>query len=169
MLGNQLKEYRKKKGYTQKEAADALGVVRQTISKWEHETAVPDADMLQKLANLYEVSVSDLLRVSPEQVQEPDRLAEELEKLNDSMAKQLAAQNKVCKVMSVLGVLLLLWGGIGIVRGGINYYATMQDSTLTGETVGVVLSASINLITKGAAKAIVGVMFLVVSGYMKRR
>jgi transcriptional regulator with XRE-family HTH domain len=27
MLGNQLKEYRKKKGYTQKEAADVLGVV----------------------------------------------------------------------------------------------------------------------------------------------
>jgi putative transcriptional regulator len=93
MLGNQLKEYRKKKGYTQEEAADELGVVRQTISKWEHETAVSDADMLQKLANLYEVSVSDLLHVSPEQVQEPDRLAEELEKLNDSMAKQLAAQN----------------------------------------------------------------------------
>jgi transcriptional regulator with XRE-family HTH domain len=169
MLGNQLKEYRKKKGYTQEEAADVLGVVRQTISKWEHETAVPDADMLQKLAMLYGVSVSDLLRVSPEQVQEPNRLAEELEKLNDSMAKQLATQNKVRKVMSVLGVLLLVWGGIGIVMGGINYYATMQDSALTGETVGVVLSASINLITKGAAKAIVGVMLLVVSGYIKRR
>jgi putative transcriptional regulator len=169
MLSNQLKAYRKQKGYTQEEVAQQLQVVRQTVSKWEHGTAVPDATMLQQLAQIYEVNVSDLLEVTPEQVQEPNHLTEELEKLNSRLEQQQKTQSKIRKVITVVGILFLLWGGIGILLGGINYYGTLQDSSLTGETVGIVLSASVNRITKGAGKAIAGVIFLVVSGYLKRR
>ena len=61
MLSENIKEYRKQKGYTQETLAQALNVVRQTVSKWEKGYSVPDADMLEKLADILEVSVSDLL------------------------------------------------------------------------------------------------------------
>ena len=35
MLGENIKTYRQKKGYTQEEVANRLHVTRQTISKWE--------------------------------------------------------------------------------------------------------------------------------------
>ena len=50
MLSKNLKIFRKRKGLTQENVAEALNVVRQTISKWEKGISVPDADMLIKLA-----------------------------------------------------------------------------------------------------------------------
>lgn len=46
MLSNNVKRFRKQKGLTQENVAEALNVVRQTISKWEKGISVPDADML---------------------------------------------------------------------------------------------------------------------------
>ena len=48
MLNEKIKQYRKSKGYTQETLAQQLGVVRQTVSKWEKGFSVPDAEMLQR-------------------------------------------------------------------------------------------------------------------------
>lgn len=44
MFGENLKTLRKQKGFSQEELATRLHVVRQTISKWEKNLSVPDAD-----------------------------------------------------------------------------------------------------------------------------
>ena len=41
-LGNNLYQARKKKGLSQEEVAEKLGVTRQTISKWETDETIPD-------------------------------------------------------------------------------------------------------------------------------
>ena len=61
MFGENLKTLRKQKGFSQEELATRLHVVRQTISKWEKNLSVPDADTLIRLAEILEVSVSELL------------------------------------------------------------------------------------------------------------
>ena len=61
MFGENLKMLRKQKGFSQEELAARLHVVRQTISKWEKGLSVPDAEMLIRLAEILEVSVSELL------------------------------------------------------------------------------------------------------------
>ena len=61
MLNENLKQLRKSKGLSQEELAIRLNVVRQTISKWEKGLSVPDADMLIKIADIFEVSVSELI------------------------------------------------------------------------------------------------------------
>ncbi len=68
MFGENLKTLRKNKGITQEELAARLNVVRQTISKWEKGQSVPDAEMLVKLAEIFEVQVSQLLgsRIEPD-------------------------------------------------------------------------------------------------------
>ena len=60
MFSENLKAYRKAKGLTQEELAVRLHVVRQTVSKWEKGLSVPDADLLVRLAEVLEVSVSQL-------------------------------------------------------------------------------------------------------------
>ena len=47
---------------SQEQVAEALGVSRQAVSKWENGTAEPSTSNLLALAKLYEVDVSELLR-----------------------------------------------------------------------------------------------------------
>ena len=72
MLNENLKQLRKSKGLSQEELAIRLNVVRQTISKWEKGLSVPDADMLIKIADIFEVSVSELLGAKIEEKKEQD-------------------------------------------------------------------------------------------------
>ena len=58
MLKENIRRLRKDKGYLQETLAEALGVVRQTVSKWEKGLSVPDADLLEKMAELLEVDVN---------------------------------------------------------------------------------------------------------------
>lgn len=60
-LGNSLYKYRKKKGLSQEEVAEKLGVSRQTISKWETEETVPDIYQAKKLAKIYGLSLDELI------------------------------------------------------------------------------------------------------------
>lgn len=60
-LGNRLYELRKKKNISQEEAAEKLGVTRQTISKWETDQSLPDFDKILPLCVLYEITTDELL------------------------------------------------------------------------------------------------------------
>ena len=60
MLNESLSKIRRERGLTQESLAIKLNVVRQTISKWENGTAVPDADMLCRIADVLDVPFSHL-------------------------------------------------------------------------------------------------------------
>ena len=67
-LGEVLKDHRMRCSMTQEFVAEALGVSRQAVSKWENGTAEPSTSNLLKLAKLYGISPEDLIRaVQPEQ------------------------------------------------------------------------------------------------------
>ena len=50
MVSEKIKMLRTQKGFSQEELAVKLGVVRQTVSKWEKGLSVPDSQMLISLA-----------------------------------------------------------------------------------------------------------------------
>ncbi|MGI6498221.1 MAG: XRE family transcriptional regulator [Oscillospiraceae bacterium] len=56
-----IKELRKKKGFTQKALAERLGVERSTISMWETEKSKPSCDVLEEMADLFQVSTDQIL------------------------------------------------------------------------------------------------------------
>ncbi len=62
MLGEKIKKYREEKKMTQAEVAEVLGVKPATISKYEAGTLEPNIESLKKLAELFEVSVDELLK-----------------------------------------------------------------------------------------------------------
>ena len=87
MFSENLKRLRKERGFTQESLAIQLNVVRQTVSKWEKGLSVPDAVMLQRLAEVLEVSVSQLLGAEiPEGESQRNEIAELLSKINEQLA-----------------------------------------------------------------------------------
>lgn len=60
-LGNHLFHARKKRGFTQEDVADKLGVSRQTVSKWETDETLPDIHQAKRMSVLYGVSLDELL------------------------------------------------------------------------------------------------------------
>ena len=62
MLGEKIKNYREEKKMTQMEVAEVLEVKPATISKYEAGALEPNIESLKKLAELFEVSVDELLK-----------------------------------------------------------------------------------------------------------
>lgn len=91
MLNENIRTLRKNKGVSQEEMAERLLVVRQTISKWEKGLSVPDAEMLVRIAEYFEVSVSELLgeKIQPQTDTDGLKLlSERLEYINSKIVKK---------------------------------------------------------------------------------
>ncbi|MFM1629730.1 helix-turn-helix domain-containing protein [Streptococcus mutans] len=52
---------RKEKGMTQLELAEKMRVTDKAVSKWERDLSFPDINSIPKLAEIFEVSVDDLM------------------------------------------------------------------------------------------------------------
>lgn len=111
MLNETLSKVRKERGLTQEALAVKLNVVRQTISKWENGTAVPDAGTLCRIAEALDVSVADLLG-SPVNEEKMDMMAiaKSLAETNEQLAVRNRRSSKILKVICgvIIGLFLLI-------------------------------------------------------------
>ena len=62
-IAQRLAAMRREKGYSQEELANRLGLSRQAVSKWERAESSPDTGNLIALADLYGVTLDELVRV----------------------------------------------------------------------------------------------------------
>ncbi len=69
--GEVLKEHRTRCKMTQEFVAEALGVTRQAVSKWESGRSDPSTSNLLALARLYGVQAEELLRQTAREEEEP--------------------------------------------------------------------------------------------------
>ena len=79
---NRLLQYRKENNLSQEELAEKIGVSRQAVSKWERAEASPDTDNLIRLAEIYGVSLDEMLtgkktQAEPQAQPEPEPQADE--------------------------------------------------------------------------------------------
>lgn len=88
MLKDTIKKLRIQQGLSQDELAERVHVVRQTISKWERGTSVPDADSLMALARALGVSAAELLGESAMAEKEPRDLAWETSLLDERVTSE---------------------------------------------------------------------------------
>ena len=125
MLSENIKTLRKQKGYSQEQLADKLNVVRQTVSKWEKGYSVPDADMLEELADIFEVSVGELLGkeiLTEEETTDIAELVKQLKILNDYFAEKVRKRKKLkrifkkfCSIICIIGILFCMYLCVGFV------------------------------------------------------
>lgn len=130
MFSENLKILRKKRGMSQETLAQQLNVVRQTISKWEKGLSVPDAEMLSRIAELFEVSVSDLLGEKIQAEQDYNEIAAQLAVLNEQLAIRNRRNRAVLRVVKiVLGVILaIIIFIVGLNVAGIALYGARIDA-----------------------------------------
>ena len=141
MFSENLKTIRKAKGYTQEELAIKVNVVRQTVSKWEKGLSVPDADVLSHIAEVLEVSVSELLGADIKQEDSKNEVAEQLAKISE----QLAIKNRRSKkIWRIIGIILLaiiivniIWVTVGMIS--FNSYNYSENSIVTEKNVEEIL------------------------------
>lgn len=106
MFSENLKTLRKRKGLSQESLAAQIHVTRQTVSKWEKGISVPDVDMLIKLADILEASVSELLGQkiggeSPNPV-----VVEQLSQIAEQLAIKNRRARRIWKV--IIGIVIAL-------------------------------------------------------------
>ena len=68
-IAEKLKQLRKDNNMTQEDLAEKLNVSRQTISKWETNTTIPDADNIVAISKLFNITTDELLDYRVETVQ----------------------------------------------------------------------------------------------------
>lgn len=98
-LGSSLYHARKKSGLSQENAAEKLGVSRQTISKWETDETLPDIRQSKRLATLYHITLDELIQFDADE--------KEIQQMIDSVSEETQTKidwNKVwSKKYPVLG------------------------------------------------------------------
>lgn len=102
MFNENLRNLRKQKGLSQEELAERLHVVRQTVSKWEKGLSVPDADLLIRIAEIFETSVSTLLGDTVEPSEDKNIIAQKLEQLNALLAEKNRRSRRIWKVVAII-------------------------------------------------------------------
>lgn len=117
MFHENLKTMRKAKGLTQEELSIRLNVVRQTISKWEKGLSVPDADLLIKLAEVFEISVSELLGAKIEMESNVNDIAEQLSRINEQLAIKNRRTRRIWKTILWIIIALLVFNIILAIGG----------------------------------------------------
>lgn len=76
---NNLKKLRKEKGFLQDDVARYLGLTRPAYSHYETGRRIPDADMLEKLADLFGVTTDDILGRNTQPIGRPIEEVPELQ------------------------------------------------------------------------------------------
>ncbi len=61
-IADRIQSLRKQKGMSQEELADAVGVSRQAVSKWESEQATPDLDKVVTMSEIFDTTTDYLLK-----------------------------------------------------------------------------------------------------------
>ena len=98
IITSNLIKYRKQAGLTQAQLASKLGYSDKTVSKWEREEGVPDIYILKDIADLYGITVNDLISPTPTIG----------EKIKEKTTKFLTGRNKLLIVLLAITCLYQL-------------------------------------------------------------
>ena len=61
-VADRIQNLRKTKGISQEQLAEAIGVSRQAVSKWESEQSTPDLDKIVLMSDFFDVTTDYLLK-----------------------------------------------------------------------------------------------------------
>ncbi len=108
-IGEKIYALRREKNLSQGDLADMLDVSRQSVSKWENNTAVPDLQKIIRLSEIFEISVDDLIKSEKPQP-EAETKTEYIVKHERIENRKIAGIILIC--MSFLLTILFLPAGI---------------------------------------------------------
>ena len=69
-IGRSLVKHRRRRGITQDELAEFIGVSKASVSKWETAATYPDITLLPRLAAFFNISIDELIGYEPQMEKE---------------------------------------------------------------------------------------------------
>ena len=119
-LGTMIAELRKQHGMTQLELAEKMGVTDKAVSKWERDLSCPDINSIPNLAEIFGVSVEELMQVKKTAEAPAGKAGEILEIAPKAVAMAMGIAVTVLTILNALDVksgMVML--GIGLACVGI--------------------------------------------------
>lgn len=108
LIGKFIAEERKRKGYTQRELSEKIGITDKTVSKWERGNGFPEVSLLLPLCNELNITVNELL--SGKRVSEED-YRKEAEENMVNLVKE-AQENKKKFILSNMAAALVVLAAV---------------------------------------------------------
>ncbi len=115
-LGTIIRDARKKANLSQEQAAEVLGVSRQTLSNWENGKTYPDILSVLKMSNLYSVSLDCLLKEETSM----EQTYREFLKESTNTVRSKDRNAKLALILVTLGIWALSLIAIGLVKTGMD-------------------------------------------------
>ena len=106
-VGEKIYTLRTKSGYSQEDFAELIGVSRQSVSKWETSSVMPDTEYVVKICNLLHISTDQLLVDEKLPVSEHVKRQQECDLENDKVRNDI---NKLSLVGFIFSCLLSIIG-----------------------------------------------------------
>lgn len=119
-LGQNIARLRAQKNFSQGDLADALEVSRQSVSKWETDASIPELDKLLRLAELFGVSLDELVKgETPPETERVRHADAELGEFSAPPAAETGTQRSTRKIVgtillcfgALIGILIMLFAG----------------------------------------------------------
>ena len=108
-LGQNIARLRAQKNLSQGDLADALEVSRQSVSKWETDASIPELDKLLRLAELFGVTLDELVKGESAQ---PEAARGEVPDKESAGAYTAAAPAARRETRQIVGTILLCFGAL---------------------------------------------------------
>lgn len=138
MVGNTIATLRKRKALSQQQLADRMNVVRQTVSKWEKDLSVPDAEALVRLADALDVTVAELLGQPVKEEAAPADYSVVLAQMTEQLAITNRRRSLIWKIVAwVLGIVLAIHVLLIIVGAAAGVLYAFDEESFS-ESAGVV-------------------------------
>lgn len=112
-LEEKLIRLRRDNGLSQLKVAEELGVSRQAVSRWEVGSALPSTENLKRLAELYKVSIDELLMECSELDSEAEKQAITEQRGESRSETEIVIRRKPQNLRCIITVMLILLGVAG--------------------------------------------------------
>lgn len=150
-IGSFLSALRKAKGMTQQEVADILNVSNKTVSKWERDEGCPEIMMLPAIAELYEVSVDEILRGERitrvyREDSKNNRSQERVRTLLDKATTKFTNQSIVAIILGAIALVLSCTITYVVYNYNVLWVGYVIIMLLVGASVAIIMIAANNLI-----------------------
>lgn len=110
-IGSFLKELRKEKGITQEELAEMLYVSGRTVSRWETGTNMPDISLLVDIAEIFDVSIPEIIngeRKNEIMEKEVKETVLNLTDYSEAMNQKIKGRLLVLTIIAIIGMIAFL-------------------------------------------------------------
>lgn len=110
-FGKFIKMLRKQKNMTQKELAEKLNITDKAVSKWERGLSFPDITILNSIAEIFNITVTELLNAkigTKEEIDIEKAINEAVEKITNKKEKREKRIRKIKKVLQIFSLILFI-------------------------------------------------------------